>query len=118
MRLPKKNILLIILGVLFIGAILIFAFRFIIGGDEDTWICADNQWVKHGNPSSPPPEKNCGKTAIANPASVYCEEQGGSLQIRKNPDGSEYDWCVFSDGRQCDEWIFFRTKICKTPPFY
>jgi len=36
MKLPKKNIPLTIIGVLFIGAILIFALRFIIGGDEDT----------------------------------------------------------------------------------
>jgi len=76
MKLPKKNIPLTIIGVLFIGAILIFAFRFIIGGDEDTRIRVNNQWIKHGNPNSPPPKKDCGKAAIANPASVFCEEQG------------------------------------------
>lgn len=113
MKLSRKNVLIIIFGIVFIGIILIFTLRFIIGGDEDTWICVNNQWVKHGNPSSPSPKEGCGKAAIANPASVYCEEQGGNLQIRKNADGSEYGWCSFSDGRQCDEWTFFRTKICK-----
>jgi len=27
---------------------------------EDTWLCKDGTWVKHGNPSAPMPEKSCG----------------------------------------------------------
>lgn len=34
--------------------------RFVIGGNEDTWICTDGQWVKHGNPSAPKPTTGCG----------------------------------------------------------
>ena len=30
-----------------------------LGGDEDTWICRDGQWVKHGSPSSPMPTAPC-----------------------------------------------------------
>jgi putative hemolysin len=104
---------LFIWGILLIIVFSIFVLRFIIGGNEDNWICVNNQWVKHGNPTSPRPKTGCGKTTIANPASVYCEEQGGKLQIKKNLDGSEYGWCVLTDGRQCDEWNFFRTKVCK-----
>ena len=28
-------------------------------GDEDTWLCQNNQWVKHGNPSAPMPITAC-----------------------------------------------------------
>jgi uncharacterized protein len=49
---------------------------------------------------------------IANPASVYCEDNGGQSEIRKNADGSEYGMCVFDDGSECDEWKFFRNE-CK-----
>jgi len=55
-------------------------------------------------------EKN---TSIANPASVYCEDQGGKSKIITDPDGSQRGDCIFTDGRRCDEWQFFRTKVCK-----
>lgn len=28
-------------------------------GDEDTWLCQNNQWIKHGNPSAPMPTTAC-----------------------------------------------------------
>jgi len=51
-----------ILGIVFIliGITAAWAFvRFVIGGDEDTWICQNGQWVKHGNPSAPKPTNGC-----------------------------------------------------------
>ena len=33
--------------------------RFVIGGSEDDWICVGGEWVKHGVPSAPMPEKEC-----------------------------------------------------------
>lgn len=47
-------------------------------------------------------------TMIANPASTHCIEQGGTLEIRKHPNGGEYGVCVFEDNRQCEEWALFR----------
>jgi len=32
-----------------------------MGGPEDTWICEDGQWIRHGQPSSPPPTSGCGE---------------------------------------------------------
>jgi len=34
--------------------------RFVVGGSEDSWMCAEGQWVKHGYPSAPKPEGECG----------------------------------------------------------
>jgi putative hemolysin len=45
---------------------------------------------------------------LANPASVYCEEQGNRLEIRTAPDGSQSGVCIFPDGSECDEWAYFR----------
>lgn len=45
---------------------------------------------------------------LANPASVFCEEQGGTVDIRTGVDGGQYGVCVFDDGSECDEWAFFR----------
>lgn len=47
---------------------------------------------------------------IANPASTYCAEQGGTSEIRTGEDGSQSGVCVFSDGSECDEWAFFRKE--------
>jgi len=45
---------------------------------------------------------------LANPASVYCENEGGRLVIRKDVGGGEYGVCVFPDGSECEEWAFYR----------
>ena len=45
---------------------------------------------------------------MANPASVYCGEQGGEVDIRQDGDGGEVGYCQFDDGSECEEWAFFR----------
>ncbi len=50
------------------------------------------------------------KTQIANPASVYCDEQGGTLEIKTNEDGSQYGVCTLADGTICEEWAYYRGK--------
>jgi putative hemolysin len=53
---------------------------------------------------TPTPEPDAG---LANPASVYCEEQGYTLEARTDENGT-YGVCIFPDGSECDEWAFFR----------
>ena len=45
---------------------------------------------------------------IANPASVYCEEQGGTLVIRSDAEGAQSGYCLFDDGSECEEWAYYR----------
>ncbi|MFA5080095.1 MAG: DUF333 domain-containing protein [Candidatus Paceibacterota bacterium] len=45
---------------------------------------------------------------IANPASVYCKDNGGTLTIEKKPDGSEYGLCYFDDNRACETGAMMR----------
>lgn len=199
----KKIILLTaVVALIVVSVILIVRFS----TPEDTWICENDQWVKHGNPEEPMPQSGCGKQdieyvfskignitnfdtttqmesqtwrflyeepgapaisimftptseckyyflsgevkscldaggmlyngqrirmegekigdtleatrmheqeniQIANPASVYCQEQGGKIEIRETPEG-QVGWCVFMDGRECEEWEFFRSHNC------
>jgi putative hemolysin len=49
---------------------------------------------------------------LPNPASVYCEQQGYTLDIRTASDGSQSGVCLFPDGSECDEWAYFRGE-CK-----
>ena len=48
------------------------------------------------------------ESQLPNPASVYCEEQGGTSEIVTAADGSQSGVCHFTDGSVCDEWAFFR----------
>ncbi len=45
---------------------------------------------------------------LPNPASAYCEQQAGRLEIRTAADGGQYGVCLFPDGSECDEWAFYR----------
>lgn len=45
---------------------------------------------------------------LANPASVHCVEEGGTLEIREGDDGGQIGVCVFDDGSECEEWAFYR----------
>ncbi len=45
---------------------------------------------------------------MPNPASVYCEQNGGKLEIVAAADGSQSGICVFPNGSTCDEWAYYR----------
>jgi len=45
---------------------------------------------------------------IPNPASVYCEQNGNTLEIQTASDGSQSGVCIFPNGSTCDEWAYYR----------
>jgi hypothetical protein len=49
---------------------------------------------------------------MPNPASVYCEEHGGTVELRQDDSGGVAGVCVFDDGSECDEWAYLRGE-CK-----
>lgn len=51
----KKLFAVIVLIIGFLSAL--FSVRFFSG--EDTWLCENGKWVKHGNPLSPTPTSSC-----------------------------------------------------------
>lgn len=56
------------------------------------------------SPQTATPEATAG---LPNPASVFCEDHGGQVEMRQN-DAGEYGVCIFPDGSECDEWAYFR----------
>ena len=66
---------------------------------------------------SPDTEAPATETAVpvglANPASVYCEEQGGRLEMRSDANGT-YGVCIFEEGSECEEWAYWRGE-CGPP---
>ena len=59
-----KNLKIILIVILVI--LVLFATLLILRGDEDTWLCQDGEWVRHGHPSALIPEEPCGENIINN----------------------------------------------------
>ncbi len=72
-------------------------------------------------PIPTPPPASSPAVGMPNPASAYCQQQGGKTEIRKDAQGGEVGYCVFPDKSECEEWAFQRGE-CKpgakptTPP--
>jgi putative hemolysin len=52
------------------------------------------------------------KIGMANPASVFCQENGGKLEMRTDASGGQVGMCIFNDSSSCEEWAYFRGE-CK-----
>jgi putative hemolysin len=51
---------------------------------------------------------NGANIGMPNPASVFCEEQGGTVEIVADEDGNQWGICQLADGTQIDEWEYWR----------
>lgn len=47
------------------------------------------------------------KVGIANPASVYCIQQGGKLRMEQTSQGA-HAICILPNGQEVDEWDYYR----------
>ena len=56
-----------------------------------------------GQPVAPTPA-----AGLPNPASVFCEQNGGRVVFRADASGAVAGECVFPNGSVCDEWAYFR----------
>lgn len=45
---------------------------------------------------------------LANPASVFCLNQGGKSERRTDSNGGEYALCHLPNGQVVEEWEYFR----------
>lgn len=111
----KNKLIFLIPVIVLLGSLAVFK----IWTQEDSWVCKDGRWTKHGNPSSPMPSKPCTKNgeiitareadepSTANPASKNCLDKGGKISFVEESEGT-LGICKFSDGSECEEWKFFR----------
>ncbi len=76
------------------------------GSSCDEWAYYRGECKPGAQPATPAP------AGMANPASVFCEQNGGKLDIRRDTSGGQVGMCVFSDASSCEEWAYFRGE-CK-----
>ncbi len=94
-----KKILIFILILIVLGLVYYFIF-FQKGTEQET---SSEQTA----PEQTETPGQTGSVGLANPASVYCEENGGDLVIKTFESGQR-GFCLFPDDSQCEEWDFFR----------
>jgi hypothetical protein len=88
----KLYLFLIGIGILIIG---LLCFRFILGGDEDSWI-KDSRgvWVKHGNPLLVPAFVENQNRAVSCALDLYAQKKAEGMQFSSQCLGTCEDYAV------------------------
>lgn len=77
---------LTVFALIFVFVFGILFARFILGGDEDSWICDKGEWVRHGNPKTARPNLPCEGQIVGNDRDEHgCIGSAG------------YSWCALKD---------------------
>lgn len=88
---------------IFIIAVVVLGARFLIGGDEDAWLCENGMWVEHGHPDSEAPSEPCPADAeIDTEAETAKSNIGGgllgALNKAKELNADSYTWDLSGQG--------------------
>ena len=85
---------------------------------QDGTVCDEWAYYRHECPAAPMPPGPAapGSTgaAIANPSATFCVSMNYTYQIVTNPDGSQSGNCVFTNGKACDGWAYYRGECNET----
>jgi putative hemolysin len=98
----KKKLVMYVIGFLTIIVLVIAGYVTVLSKNEDSG-------TNLGTSSETEDRVEESNIGTANPASVFCEENGGTLEIEDLEDG-EVGYCVFTDGSRCEEWTFFNSE--------
>lgn len=105
----KKLFILIVFFFISIP-LLLFSIRLLTG--EDNWICQKGEWVKHGQPSSSKPEKECPEPlVIINEQTIYLtiaetpEEKSKGLSNQQSMPDSQGMIFVFDQAGRHSFWM-------------
>ncbi len=60
-----------------------------------------------------PPTGTTAAAGIANPASEFCVQRGGTVEIVDEA-GGQVGYCNLPDGRRVEEWEYFRSETGST----
>ena len=112
--------MIIFVGLLMIAVFALGCARPEVACPADARLCPDGSAVGRTGPNcefAACPSANTqttnpgvgGNAQLANPASVYCQEQGGTFRINETPAGQQ-GLCTLKDGTVCDEWAYYRRE--------
>ena len=102
-----------------VGAITILVVAFVIvlllRGNEDTWICANGAWVKHGHPKATMPTKPCVQTKT-NTISLNNQNANIILQSPKAGDTLTDPFVIKGQARVFENQLNYRIRSSNGQP--
>lgn len=98
------KIYLAFLVILVVAGVVLFNF---LGKNNDNQIQDRTIDVEKMEEKREPSEKQ--QANMPNPASKYCEENGGVLEIVTDNEGSQFGLCKF-ENYSCEEWAYYRNE--------
>jgi len=104
----KKFLISGLIAVMVLAAVAL-AIR-LFSGSEDTWICSGGQWIRHGRPAGPMPEKGC---PPAEPIAAE-EETGPAVPATLPPEKNFFEMGLLSrakPGEKAGAWSFKYEKL-------
>jgi hypothetical protein len=91
--------------------VIVVSFVLLLRGNEDTWICQNGNWVKHGHPSALMPAKPCVQTN--NPAPTVNPNANIQFSSPKNGDTVGSQFVIKGQARVFENQLNFRVKDAK-----
>jgi len=120
MLLKKLKIFFVIIVafVILFGAVLIVR---LVSGPEDTWICFNGQWIKHGNPAEAMPITSCPgvrsevKPEVQQETEVFTTNKGNTdiIKVKKPLAGELIASPLEIEGEARGTWYFEATFSIK-----
>lgn len=95
-----KVFIFLVLAIIILSLAILFGIRFLSG--EDTWICQNGQWVKHGNPSAAKPSQVCGEIKTISGEIIVLNRNTKTLTIKTN-DNISVKINILDDTKLVDE---------------
>ena len=106
----KKAIAIFIIVLLFITIGTLLFLRV----NEDTWICSNGVWVKHGNPTASKPTTNC--TDVKGAASTVSQNANIILDSPKAGETIGPEFVIKGKARVFENQLNFRVRDAKGNP--
>lgn len=102
----KKAVVGLVTILIVVGGLLI-----LLRGNEDTWLCANGNWVKHGHPTALMPTKPCIQTN--NPTPIANPNANIKLQAPKAGDTVGSQFVIKGQARVFENQLNFRVRNAK-----
>jgi hypothetical protein len=109
----KKKVILTMIICLAAMAVILLCLRLFVGGGEDTWICQNGEWVKHGVPSAPKPTTSCKgaksqptPTPTPTPTSTSTSKENENIQVTKPKENEIVSSPLEIEGEAKGSWYF------------
>ena len=104
--------------ILALVSVFMFLFiRFFLGGPEDSWICQNGEWVRHGNPSSEKPSEACEKALVLywGTTCIHCKNVEEFINSWEKKDSVKIERLEVMSNKTNAQKLIKQGEVCNLP---